>query len=157
MKEKYKKGFVLVETIVISSVVMGILLILYSQLNMINNNYNKILNYNNIDELYLTSNVIKFLKSDNLNSLLNDNYTDISACETTLIDEYAYCENLFSNANIVSVIVTNGDLVALENELDTLKYSDKFEEFINYLQPIEGHYVIVEFEQEQYAALDVEA
>lgn len=49
-----KKGFILAETIAVSTVVLAALIIIYSQFVSINNSYYRSFIYNTVDNLYPT-------------------------------------------------------------------------------------------------------
>ncbi len=158
MNKKCKRGFVLIETILISAVVMGVLLTLYIQLNAINNSYNKLLTYDNVDKLYLVNNVKQYLYNNGLKEtdFLNGFY-DISDCSNALVNEYAYCKNLFANLDASVVIVSSGDLTLLKESINTNpNYSSGFKEYVNQLTNQEGIYIILEFSDLEYASLVVE-
>ena len=92
MKKSNRKGFILAETIAVSTIVMTSLVILYSQFVSINNSYNRSFSYNNVNNLYLVKNIRDYLSEENLNKLIssmeesNSLYIDITSCP----NEYCY-------------------------------------------------------------------
>ena len=56
-----KNGFMVVECIIASVVVLTVIIILYTQVKSISRNYNKSYNYDNVTSLYALANFRKFL------------------------------------------------------------------------------------------------
>ncbi len=78
--KKREKGFMLVETLVVSTLVSVVLIALYVQFNNIVNNFDRDSRYNSVDNLYATQNVKNFILRDatgnfytNLKNLLDEN------------------------------------------------------------------------------------
>lgn len=78
--KKRQNGFMLVETLVVSTLVSTVLIALYVQFNNIVNNFNRDFHYNNVDNLYATQNIKNFILKDadgnfykNLKSILEQN------------------------------------------------------------------------------------
>lgn len=64
MKNKYffdSKGFMLVETLLVSLTISGILIYMYAQFSTINNAYQKLYDYDTTDSLYRTASLREFL------------------------------------------------------------------------------------------------
>lgn len=60
-----KKGFMLTETLVVSTLVSVVLVSLYLQFNTVIKNFNRSSNYNKVGDLYALYNVEKIIKKDN--------------------------------------------------------------------------------------------
>lgn len=67
-----KKGFMLTETLVVSTLVSVVLVSLYLQFNTVIKNFNRSSNYNKVGDLYALYNVEKFIKKDNNYQFYND-------------------------------------------------------------------------------------
>lgn len=63
--KKREKGFMLVETLVVSTMVSTILVILYLQFNTIVRNFNKDFHYNSVNDLYAVQSMKKMILNDN--------------------------------------------------------------------------------------------
>ncbi len=59
-----KKGFMLVETLVVTTLVSTILVTLYVQFSNIINNFNRTFKYNSSDNLYAVYNIENFIRND---------------------------------------------------------------------------------------------
>lgn len=95
--KKREKGFMLVETLVVSTLVSTILIGLYLQFNNIINSFNKDFNYNSVDNMYAVQNVKKFILNDNngdfyntLKSILNE---QITKGTSNFVEIYTNCSN----------------------------------------------------------------
>lgn len=78
--KKREKGFMLVETLVVSTLVSIVLIALYVQFNNIINNFDRDSRYNSVNNLYATQNIKNFILRDatgnfytNLKNLLDEN------------------------------------------------------------------------------------
>lgn len=111
MKKKSNNGFVLAETLIVTTFVAGILIFLFIQFSNLSKNYNDSYKYNTVEGLYSLNNIIKYIKSDttfneSLSTLVNtDKYLEITDC--TLFSDPKYCSLLFELENIKSIYITD--------------------------------------------------
>lgn len=162
MKKSYKKGFILAETIAVSTVVIAALIIIYTQFISINNSYYRSFKYNSVNNLYSVDNIVSFLRTEDLsklNDILEDeDYIDITSCSYEYFIEYPYCERLFEALKVKTVIYINDDINSIENKIkNNADYSQGLKTFvksINYKQTTK-HRLLVEFEDDTYATLTV--
>ena len=155
MKKKLDDGFMLIETLVVTSFVSGILLFLFIQFNILNKNYDDSYKYNNVDDLYAIRGVSDYLDTEllainNVITAVNENgYSDITDCE--VFAEKNYCLKLFELYNIKKIFIT-------ENFVDEelfFNYNDGLKNFISKISG-EGKQrlrIIVEFNDSKYATL----
>lgn len=164
MKKNKKRGFILAETIVISTVVMTSLVFIYIQFNSVNNGFNRTFKYNSVNNLYLTNEVKKFiLNSDSLKltQALDDNslsYLDLTACSTSYFTEYIYCQTLFDNIKAKKVLFATSDVTNLKAEVaSNNSISSGLATFIKAINSSNtGSYrIIIEFEDDTYATLQI--
>ena len=71
MKKK-QKGFVLVETLVVSLLVLTVLIFLFLQLNTINLNYQKSFRYNTVEGLYSANNMKVYILKNGYENLVKE-------------------------------------------------------------------------------------
>ena len=167
-----KKGFMLLETLVVSMFVMGVLIFLYVQYNTISTNYEKNLAYNNTNDMYALNTIRAYLLQENLNKLklelfnAESNYIVIykDSCVDVNIENKEYCEQLFNKLNVKTLLLTKENLKNLINELDndiankTLA-KELNHNFVNYIKTIrydgevQNHRLIAEFTNGSYASL----
>ena len=169
MKKLNEKGFMLVETLIVSVFVGVTLIILYIQLQNISNSYDKTFSYNTATSLYNTSKVKKYLFTRNMGQINNEvlsnssGFIDISSCsnsfykvgEENAVQATNYCKKIYERLRIVQVLVTKDDLTDVRNKIveagNNEKVSSKMVDFVRYIknEKKEGYLrIIIEFEDE---------
>lgn len=157
MKKNNKKGFIFAETIIISVVVLGALIFIYTQFMSINKSYQNSFRYNTVDKLYATKNIVEYVKTDGLDTLtssLTGEYIDITSCSSDYFLENKYCEDLYHNLGIKTVLFAKEDVTELKKQ-QNLPFT---EEMKSYLKTIpskkENRYrIIAEFKDNTFATL----
>jgi len=159
MKKFNNKGFVMAETIVVSTVVIAALILIYTQFVSINNGYYRSFKYNTVNNLYATNNIKKYISSyfeDITDSLGDDNYINITTCPAEIFSDYNYCSTLFDAVNVETVLVAKYNLDSLKQEINNNNsFSEKMNSFIKNIN-YNGNYnyrLIVEFKDETFATL----
>ena len=157
MKKK-QKGFVLVETLVVSLLVLTVLIFLFLQLNTINLNYQKSFRYNTVEGLYSANNMkIYILKNgyENLVKEMNEkkSYIDITNCQNSSLNNTSQCSNLIKALQIKKILFTTDNVESLltQNEV----FEQKFLDFMKYMKTNqENKYrLIIAFENDTYATI----
>jgi len=155
------KGFILAETITVSAVVLGVLIIIYTQFVNVSKNYGSSFTYNNVDKLYSVDNIKQYITSDGIENLKTalqtSNYVDITNCSSDYFIELSYCDMLFNNLNVKTVLFTKENTTALKSD-NLSKLSPKLVSFINYIvsDNEERYRLIVEFNDGNFATLKVD-
>lgn len=139
---KNNKGFMLIEAIVTSTMVLTILVALYTSFNKLYNNYRIKNTYYNIDASYATKEMINLtINTNTLNSFINEElenkaygyFIKESSCfpETSTISS---CQNLQKLYNINNVILLKYSIDDF-NELkaDETELNQTFYDYIDYL------------------------
>lgn len=118
---KKNGGFALLETLVVSTVVAGVLIYIFVQFNTLSNNYNNNFKTNGVDEMYRLSSIDAYINSlsvDSKNSII----TKVESDSKILIDynseedtynNIAYLDNqikLLNGLDIVNLVITNSDI-----------------------------------------------
>lgn len=164
MKKSKKMGFVLAETIAISTVVLGALIFIYVQFVSINNSYYTSFKYNTVDNLYKVNNLVEFLEDDYEEQMLKDlnasehGYLDITNISKYYI-EYELWNTLVSTSNIKQVIFTFDNTEFLKENLSNISsFSENMKKFISKTSSQDSvkYRVVVEFENDEFATLKVE-
>ena len=81
--KKNNKGFMLIETLIVTTFVAGVLLFLFFQLTSLNNSYTEYYNYNTTEGLYALEDVKDYINSDTMfqdyvsNNIRTMKYIDI--------------------------------------------------------------------------------
>jgi len=159
MKKSDKKGFILAETVAVSTVVMVALVIVYVQFISINNSYYNSFKYNSVDNLYALDNIKNYLQTETLNDLNTkvnaENYVDITSCSYEFFTEYPYCEKLFETLKVEKVIYAKDDPERIKSLSQTSDFSEIMKNFIKTIngKKTNKHRLIVEFKNGTCATL----
>lgn len=147
MKKLGNKGQVLIETLVTSVMIVGVLVYLFIQLRNVNTNYSKTSHYNSINALYAADNYRTFIMGKEEHYSLQDYpsdgtvayfgaqlaaqganflyYIDLTSCSSSFgIVNVSYCQELESDLKIKQVIMTKEDTTSLVQKIDDGKISD---------------------------------
>ena len=155
---KNNKGFMLVEALVMSMIVIGTLTFMYIQFQNISRSYEKSFNYNTVTGLYITNEVKNYL----INNSLVDTYKNEVDNNTSKyikigdITDSGFVE-LKEKGQIKTVILANESLSELKGK-KTKDLSEKFNDFINYLKVDKegnGYRLLIEFNDDTYASLRI--
>ena len=119
-----KKGFALLETIIVITFVSVSLLLLYGTFTNMFNNSEKNIIFDNASDIYKTYFLKEYLAMDHLNDLLkNENIINISCANFEKSD----CETLIKNYHISNIYISKYDL----KNYDKSKYKANFNEYLN--------------------------
>ncbi len=160
MKKMNNKGFMLTETLIVSTFLVTTLLFIYMQFNTVTNSYNTSFKYNTVNSMYALNNIADYIKTEEIDKLKNDltnsEYIDISKCPNTYFKETEYCQVLFETLKVKTVIFTLENLKELKSKQTDLDQTIvDFIDYLNYDQT-DGYRVIAEFNDNTFASLKVE-
>ena len=116
MKNSNNSGFVLAETLIVTTLVAGFLVYMLIQLSNLSSGYNNNLKYNTVEDLYALEDILYYLKGDltfveYIDSRdFSESYINISDCSLDYISDSAYCSNLLALENINTLIFAPNDL-----------------------------------------------
>ena len=156
-----KKGFILIETLIVITLVGISLFYIYIQFNLVFDQYQKSFQYNTVEGLYRANEIKQFLLQTNFSELidpLNDGelYVEFSNClfsDTTL-----FCEKLFSDLKIEKIFLLNEDITAFNNYVKNSNlFSDKimiFIDYIKYERDYGGYRILIEFTDNQICSIN---
>lgn len=111
MKKMNNRGFVLAETLIVTSFVAGVLIFLFIQFTNISNNYETSYKYNTVEDLYALQDIRDYIYSDSeafntiSNELVTNEFLNITDCGIFLDKDY--CLKLFELEGVDQVIVSN--------------------------------------------------
>lgn len=155
MKKTDNRGFMLAETLIVTTFVAGILIYIFIQYSNLSRNYNDSYKYNQVEKLYALQDVADYIVSDNqaLQYIQNNIDTlkiiNISNCSNfTNVD---YCKKLFELENINKIVVTT-------NQVNKDSFSNFDQSFIDFASKInkEGNQqyrVIAKFNDSTFATI----
>lgn len=174
MNKNNKKGFALVEVIIVAVFVTSISAFLFANFLPLTAEYEKTLDYDTVEGKYAAHQIRKMLikeimeDSTKLNLLeMPSNgyilYKGTALCNK--LNNATYCHKLFSPnyLNVKSVIITGYRLVDIQENVKTID-DNNLEDYINYLpsySKYEGNYLhynrlIISFNDNTYANIEVD-
>lgn len=165
--KKNNRGFTLIETLVVSAFIVGILIFLFSQFSRLKSSYEASFEYNTVPALFHAKNINRYLISSGSRTLRSAvdsseyNFIDITTCPDDYLEKIDYCEQLFSDLNVISVVVTKESTFKTHfqeflknNETD---YHEKYYNFVKQLSIREDNYsgyrIIAEFKGDNFASV----
>lgn len=177
MKKKKRlnnRGFMLVETLIVSVFIMAIFSLLYTNIFPLVGEYDRIKNYDTIQATYVAhwarKIALKGLPTNVYTTAKNTGYVDITNCSLyTQSNAGSWCQN-FKTANSISrIYLTSYNTTKLKTFVkDNSAFSRDFREYIAYLPayskntsktPTTGYYrVIVEYDTDhskEYGTMEV--
>ena len=155
--KKNNQGFMLVEALVMSTVIIGVIVYMFIQFQTLNKNYDKSFNYNTVSGLYIANEVKNYLFNQNeINGL-------ISNLESAVYVDVDYPDNdtwttFKAQAGINKIIFTEEALSELKGK-KIEGITPKFRDYINYLKVYNNpgiYRILIEFTDETYASLRIE-
>lgn len=156
MKKKNDKGFTLIETLVVTIFVAGILIFLYIQFSKLSNMYQKSYTYNTVEGLYALEDVKNLIESDeNAMNYIAENidsssYIDIKNCQLFVTDT-DFCLTLLEKENIRDIFITKN--IVPDNVIKG--YEQEFLDFINLIneEGEETYRIVASFNNSTYATV----
>ncbi len=164
MKEKKvlnKKGFMLVETLIVGVFIMGIFSLLYTNFFPLIGEYERYKDYDTVESTYIAHwarmIALKGLPETSYTTARNKGYLDITDCSLyTASDGQQNCAAFETMNNVSKVYLTSYSVINFKNFVkDNNSFSRSFREYISYLPtyskntsktPSTGYYrVIVEY------------
>ena len=130
MKKNNNSGFMLSETLIVTTFVAGVLIYLFIQLTKLSTAYEESYNFNTPESLYALEDVKNYMQNDtDLMEYINSNidslkYIDITDC--SLVSDSNYCLKLLELENIKDIIITTN--LVPDNEIND--YDENFISFI---------------------------
>lgn len=157
---KNKKGFVITEVLIISTVVMGLLIFMYAQFKNINRNYQYSFKYDTVQSMYLTNNIVNYINDGSYDLLVENlnnsgiGYLDITSCSVYDFTTSNYCQILFEKSNVEQILFTKEDLIELKTNMYNLEESMK--EYIKNIKTsnLQNDYrIIVKYKDQTFATM----
>lgn len=155
MKKINSNGFMLAETLIVTSFVAGVLVFIFIQFTTLSKKYDDSYKYNTVEGLYALEDIVNYIKSDDAalnyinNNLINFKYIDLTDCN--IFSNKDYCLKLFQIENIKDIVVST-------NLVDYNYFSGYDYDFIEFVKKInkegnEKYRILASFENSTYATL----
>lgn len=158
MKKIGKKGFMLTETLIVSTMLVTVLLILYVQFKNVTRSFYASFTYNTVGSSYNLYNAKLYIEQSNysliVEKLKTNDYVDLTECPGTYFTNTDYCETLFTKLGITKIIMTNENLYSLINDND---FDSDFNDFLNSIdyETTDGYRLIGTFKDGTYASIRI--
>lgn len=163
MKKINNFGFLLVETLVVATFCLTVLVILFLQFKSLVISYNNSYKYNTVEGIYSLNTVKKYLTQGNFTDKLtlspSKTYVSIidssGGCSAEFNDtSNNYCEGLIEDGNFKTVIYTDSNINAFKNSSLFNSFSNGFKDFVKQLKNQEGgKRLIAEFKDGTFATI----
>lgn len=154
--KKNNLGFMLVEALIMSVVVIGVLIFMYIQFQNISTGYDKSFHYNTISGLYIANEIKEYFivnnKLETLKTTVDSADKKFTIVDYNTTDDW---DTLLNQANIKTVVLADEGLTELRGKR-TADFSEKFNDFINYIKVDEdenNYRILIEFKDDTYASL----
>lgn len=178
MKKKNNQGFLLVETLIVSTFIASTMIFIFVQFRRINTEYNRSFTYNTVEGIYATKEMNKFILNNGYARIVEymsgrtqngetakpelyaEIYNETHGCSSLYVYEVDYCNRLMKDLNAKQVIVTASDLTDFRNKLDSYdEFDTNMKRFMKYIKfdtgdaEIGRRRTIVSFKDNTYATL----
>lgn len=154
MKKMNSKGFLLAESLVVSTFVLTVLVFLFFQFKSLFNSYSDSYDYNTVEAIYNLNTMKKYIISDANAEFEKQNLPIFIVNEngnrcSDLFKNHDHCELLVDKMNLQTLIYIKSDA-----NLNTEGYSTSFRNFIQRIENVEGqHRLIGQFEDGTYGTI----
>lgn len=168
-----KKGFALLETLLVSTIIIGTLIFIFSQFVNLKNSYDDSFKYNTIPGLYGVKNFEKYLKNNSTDGILTNDIkikedllekdyvllVNDDSCNSNYLKNITYCDELIKKLNVSKIIIVNEDFSDLKIKIK--KENPFTEEMRHFLNKISIRYndkykIIAEYKNNTFAAIDTD-
>ena len=155
------RGFALVETLIVSTIIATILIYVFVQFNALQSKYNESFKYNDVDDLYKLDSIKSYI--DSLDNTAKTNIiTKITSDDIIIMDNedntytnITYLDNqndLLTNLGIKTLILTKADI----NNVDTNSLSKNVKNMIKKIDNKSDNYrLMAEFDNGACATITV--
>ncbi len=177
-----KNGFMVVECIIASVVVLTVIILLYTQVKAVSRSYNKSYNYDNVTSLYALSNFRTFLLNDDnydklLTAYFNNKSTNDSecgkyyvfvSCSTFSGPSINYCDTILDTIGITTTNARPRQIIFTSSNINDLKSCNLKDDsghlrstFVDYILSLNSteekdkYMLIAEFDDNTLASLNV--
>lgn len=164
---KNSKGFMLLETLIVSTIIVSTLIFLFVQFTNIKDNYEVSFRYNTIPGIYFAKELSDFFIENDINDSLSntlDNeengFINIKTHTYITNGENDFYQTMIANMNIKSIIYTSADLEKLNlylnsSKVDTSIFPESFKEFIFSLKSkvTNNNRLIIMFNDKTFASI----
>lgn len=157
---KNNKGFVITEVLILSTVIIGVLVFMYSQFKNINRGYQYSFKYDTPEGMYLANNIVNYINDGNYDKLIEllntkpEGYVDITECNIDNSNLITYCNALFQKSEIGKIIFTEENLAKLKQNMNNLE--NDLKNYINQIKTTNeknDYRIIIKYKDGTFASM----
>ncbi len=157
---KNNKGFVVTEVLILSTIIIGVLVFMYSQFKNINRSYQHSFKYDTVEAMYLTNNIVNYINDGNFDKLVEnlnnsqEGYIDITECNIENSNLITFCSALYEKSGVEKIIFTEEDLTKIKTNMEN--FDNDLKEYIDQIKTngIQNDYrIIVKYDNGTFASM----
>ena len=164
------KGFILVETLIASTIILGALIFLFIQFSSIKKAYETSFTYNTIPELYKAKSLSDFFNTTGIekmtssSSFISNGYylVNTTTCNVDNLQN-SLCNKIIEKIDAEYIVLVGNNIQILQNSLKTNNYNknifnNEFKKFILKQDSIEyknRNRLIIKFKNKTYAIVPI--
>lgn len=159
MKKLNNKGFLLTEALVVSTLLITVMLVLFSQFKNMNRKVENTFKYDSISSLYKMSGIKNYIEEENfpayIGRLEKEDYVDLTTCSEAYFSSPSYCKTVLSDSGVARLIIANENLYSLKQ---TASFDESFNAYIKQINNTtanNGYRIIASFKDGSYANMRV--
>lgn len=160
MRKVNNKGFMLMETLLVSVFIVSTLVFLYIQFGKVRDSYNDSFHYNTVASAYSTNTFLQYLQEngiENLSKTLSTTdtvYIDLTTCSATYLTQTSMCTKLISKLGIKKIYYVSSDITNFKNNLPS-GMSNSFKKYVRTLKSKDGlgYRLIAEYKDGTFASI----
>lgn len=161
MGKSNEKGFMLIETLLVSVFIASTLIFLYIQFQKVRNSYSNSFTYDTVNGIYANQVILGYLQENGIKNLSNamestsSTYIDLTTCPGAYLENTAYCNRILSDLGVKKIYYISSDVTAFKGKMESLNLSSKFKRYVNTIKPTNGigYRLITEFQDGTYATI----
>lgn len=157
---KNNKGFMLIETLLVSVFVVSTLIFIYIQFEKVRNSYQTSFSYNTTNGVYGANAILKYLREngiDNLDKKIDEGsaYIDLTNCPGGYLSNTSFCHRLLTDLKVQKIFYVSSDVTNFKSKMDQAAISNKFKSFVRSIKPTDnaGYRLLIEYANEEYATI----
>lgn len=132
MNKKSNKGFLLAESLIVTTFVLTVLIYLFAQFKNLMIEYKNNYKYNTVEDIYNLGSISSYITKNNI--ILSDYGYIYKNSEVPLPEENFLLEQMINTMNIDYLIYEDSDIDAVKNRMS--KYNQDMQDFIEKIKTI---------------------
>lgn len=165
MRKSNEKGFMMIETLLVSVFIASTLIFLYIQFQKVRNGYNNSFTYDTVNGIYANQVILGYLQENGIKNLSNTmentsiSHIDLTSCPAGYLENTSICNYLLSDLGVKKIYYVSSDVTEFQKKMESLGLSSKLKRYVNTIKSTNGigYRLITEFQDGTYATILVRA